>query len=155
MPHLFHVSTGPAPFSNGFTFSLYSFWYLSTYCNHCCCLWHPSTDLSPAGLQLFYLHLEWCCCIPPKLPVSNCTFCLLPFCVQVLPGAACSSMQASWHFCLTSCSLGWTVLELRRNDPGQSISFLGPLFPLGSHPLGLFQADPWRGQSSDLLCLFH
>lgn len=46
------MSTGPAPFSNGFTFSLCSFWHLSTYWNHSFCLWHPSTDWSPLGLGL-------------------------------------------------------------------------------------------------------
>lgn len=76
----------------------------------------------------------------------------LPFCVWVVPGAVCSSVQASWHFCLTSCSLGWTVLDPGGGDPWLAISFLGPLFPLGPHPRGLFQADPWRGWSQSLLC---
>lgn len=85
--------------------------------------------------------------ISPVLLVSASTFCIFPFYSWVLPGAPCLSRQACLHFCLTSYLLGWIACELGVDDFWMSASFLGPLFPLGPFPMGLFQADPWRGQS--------
>lgn len=37
-------------------------------------------------------------------------------------------MQISCHLCLISCSLGWTIVVLEKDDPWKSISSPGPLF---------------------------
>ena len=57
---------------------------------------------------------------------------MFPFCVWILPGAPCSSLQASCPLCLTSCMSGWTDLEIKEGDPGESNSCPGLLFCPGS-----------------------
>lgn len=59
----------------------------------------------------------------------------------------CSSMQASWHLFLFSCSLGRTVLETGGGDPWKSTRSPGSfLFP-GPFPMGFFQAEPEEAKS--------
>ena len=81
-------------------------------------------------------------CIPPRLPIPASTFYVfLFFFFWVLPGTSCSSTQVSWHLCRTSCSLGWTTLELSHLDPWILTSFLGPHFCPSPYPTGLYQAS--------------
>lgn len=49
------------------------------------------------------------------------------------------SMNASWYYCLAS-------LVIRMDCSGVTTNSLGPLFTSGACPVGLFQADAWRGQ---------
>ena len=67
-----------------------------------------------------------------------------PFQAWVLSGAPYSSMQASCHLGLISCSLGRTMLELEGGDIWKE-----EVIPLVSRPIshGFLQEDPWTGQS--------
>lgn len=87
--------------------------------------------------------------IPPRLPVPDSTFFMLPFYVLIWSAATCSSTLTSWHFWTSSCLLRWTVVKLG-DDPLIFISFLGSLFSAGLYPMGHFQADTWR--ASLLFC---
>ena len=49
------------------------------------------------------------------VPIAPCpTFSTPPSYLWIVPRALCSSIQASWYFCLTSCLLGWTNIQLIR-----------------------------------------
>ena len=80
-------------------------------------------------------------CTPPKLPVLASILCMLPSCVRVWPGPPCSSAKTSWRFCMTS------YLLHGGGDSWILTSLLGPPFPPGPYPMGLFQADIWSSQS--------
>lgn len=86
-------------------------------------------------------------CIPSTLTVPSSNFCILSFCVWILPRVPCSSSQVSWHFFLTSCSLGWTILNLGEDEYWLQTSLLDFLFCLGSSVMGLFQLYLWSVQS--------
>ena len=64
-----------------------------------------------------------------------------PFCIWVWPGAPCSFMQASCHFCLTLYLLEWNSVELGEGNPWIWTSFLGPSFPPGPYLKQLFWAE--------------
>lgn len=86
--------------------------------------------------------LGQCFCIHPGLHTLASTLCMLPiFCLSFFIH---TGLQA--FFCLTSCSLGWTTIELGGCDLWLSISFLGPLFLPGPYSVELFWADFWKSQ---------
>lgn len=77
-------------------------------------------------------------CYLSLLPPSVC-FLLVSW---VSPGATCSSMQASWNFCLTSCSWGWTVLGLRGGDPWLPSALFDPSYLQSPIPWDSFKQIP-------------
>jgi len=55
--------------------------------------------------------------------------------IFVLPGAPCSFMESSWHFCVNSCSMAWTALDLAGRNHWILTSFLESLFSPGPDPI--------------------
>lgn len=70
--------------------------------------------------------------------------------MSVLSGALCSSMQASCHLWLTSCSSEWTILELGGGDPWNSTSSTELFFFLRLYPMGFLQIGPCKRLKSFL-----
>ena len=99
---------------------------------HLHCLSCLSPDSDPDGLQPSLPHLFM---LRHGLPYSASTSYMLHFCVLVR--APFSSVQAFCHFWLMSCSLGWTILELRGGDPWKSTMFTVPLFSPEWSPIGI------------------
>lgn len=95
---------------------------------------------------LYWYLLEKSPYIPPRLPTIPSTLCRLLFSAWVYPGRACSSMQTSWHFCLTSSLLGCITPESWGGNLWISACFLGPSSFQGC-PIALYPADPCRGQT--------
>lgn len=91
--------------------------------------------------------LGQCLCIPPRLPIllppPVCFLFMFQYGQELAP---CSFTQASWHFCLTSYSLGWTTLDLHGDDLWILTGFGGPLFSPGPHTLSPHQRDWGKNQ---------
>lgn len=101
------------------------------------------SDCIPAGLDSISVLLSG---YPSLLPRSVCLSFVLEF--------PCLPMQASCHFYLTSCSTGFTALEFGGADPGMLTRYLGPLFPPGLYPMGLYSPGVQRCDLHLLPCFF-
>lgn len=87
-------------------------------------------------------------CTSSRLPVLIFTLCKLPLCVWVWP---CSSMQAPWHFYLTSSLQVCIAPQLGEGNPWILDSFLVPFFPPGSHLTSHLRSRPLKRPKSALL----
>jgi len=87
-------------------------------------------------------------CIPPRLPVPGSTLSMLPFHVWGFFARSYLFIHAGLlvfllNFLLIGIDCSWT--SRRWSLSINHVFFLGSLFPPEPYPMGLFQADLWRG----------